>query len=69
VIGAVCFDAVGSNMENKVISHYGASQSELISMIYTIGAVVIGVRGLLNSDRKQRHRPVFTFLRQTTAKE
>jgi adenosine 3'-phospho 5'-phosphosulfate transporter B3 len=47
VIGALCFDAVASNMEDKVMSHYGASQSELISMIYTMGAVSIGIVSIL----------------------
>jgi drug/metabolite transporter (DMT)-like permease len=47
VIGALFFDAVASNMEDRVMSHYGASQSKLISMIYTMGAVTIGAVSVL----------------------
>jgi adenosine 3'-phospho 5'-phosphosulfate transporter B3 len=43
VVLSLCFDALASNMEEKVMSHYGATQSELISMIYSMGALLIGV--------------------------
>jgi hypothetical protein len=36
---------------DKVISHYGASQSELISMIYTMSAVGIGAVSALFTHR------------------
>lgn len=33
--------AIASNMEDKVMSHYGASQDELISMLYSIGGLIM----------------------------
>jgi adenosine 3'-phospho 5'-phosphosulfate transporter B3 len=38
---ALVCGAVASNLEDKTMSYYGASQDEVISMIYTIGAVVM----------------------------
>jgi adenosine 3'-phospho 5'-phosphosulfate transporter B3 len=36
VVSSLCFDALASNMEEKVMSHYGATESDVISMIYSI---------------------------------
>lgn len=38
--------AVASNMEDKVMSIYGATQNELISMLYTVGAILMLFLGL-----------------------
>lgn len=40
---SLIFGAVASNMEDKIMSQYGASQDELISMLYSVGALIIGV--------------------------
>ncbi|OHS92782.1 Slc35b3 protein [Tritrichomonas foetus] len=42
--------AVASNMEDKVMSHYGASQDELISMLYSIGALFMGVLSIFTGQ-------------------
>jgi adenosine 3'-phospho 5'-phosphosulfate transporter B3 len=38
---ALICGAVASNLEDKVMSHHGASQDEVIAMIYTIGACLM----------------------------
>jgi adenosine 3'-phospho 5'-phosphosulfate transporter B3 len=50
VLTSLCFDALASNMEDKVMSVYGASQSELISMLYSIGALVVGIVAVLTGQ-------------------
>lgn len=40
---SLIFGAVASNMEDKVMSQYGASQDELISMLYSTGALMMGI--------------------------
>lgn len=42
--------AVASNMEDKVMSQYGASQDELISMLYSLGAVAMAVLSIASGD-------------------
>lgn len=42
--------AVASNLEEKVMSIYGASQNELISMLYTIGALIMLFLGLITGQ-------------------
>ena len=42
--------AIASNMEDKVMSHYGASQDELISMLYSIGALIMGTLAILTGQ-------------------
>jgi adenosine 3'-phospho 5'-phosphosulfate transporter B3 len=38
---ALVCGAAASNLEDKVMSHYGTTQDELISMVYSIGAIVM----------------------------
>lgn len=40
---SLIFGAVASNLEDKMMSHYGASQDELISMLYSVGALIMGI--------------------------
>jgi adenosine 3'-phospho 5'-phosphosulfate transporter B3 len=35
---SLAFDAIASNLQDKAMSQYGASQAELLSMVYFIGA-------------------------------
>jgi adenosine 3'-phospho 5'-phosphosulfate transporter B3 len=39
---ALICGAVASNMEDKVMSEYSATQDELISMLYSVGALIMG---------------------------
>lgn len=41
IILSLIAGAVASNLEDKVMSVYGASQNELISMLYTIGSLLM----------------------------
>lgn len=50
VILSLCFDALASNMEDKVMNVFGASQNELISMIYSMGAVTVGAAALVTGE-------------------
>lgn len=40
---SLCFDAISSNLQEKALSQYGVSQSELISVMYLIGALFLFV--------------------------
>lgn len=42
--------AVASNMEDKVMSQYGASQDELISMLYSLGAIAMAVLSITSGQ-------------------
>lgn len=42
--------AAASNLEDKVMSIYGASQNELISMLYTVGALIMLFLGLITGQ-------------------
>lgn len=50
VITSLCFDAIASNMEDKIMSVYGASQDELIAMIYGIGAILVGSISIITGE-------------------
>jgi adenosine 3'-phospho 5'-phosphosulfate transporter B3 len=50
-VSLIC-GAVASNMEDKVMSHYEASQDEVISMIYSTGAVLMAVLAVATGDMK-----------------
>jgi adenosine 3'-phospho 5'-phosphosulfate transporter B3 len=47
---ALICGAVASNLEDKMMSQYGASQDEVIAMIYSVGALIIGAMGVLNGE-------------------
>ena len=47
---SLCFDAISSNMEDKILSHYGSSQDELISVLYGMGAILVGTLALVQGD-------------------
>jgi adenosine 3'-phospho 5'-phosphosulfate transporter B3 len=47
---ALICGAVASNLEDKMMSQYGSSQDEVIAMIYTVGALIVGTMGLLNGE-------------------
>jgi adenosine 3'-phospho 5'-phosphosulfate transporter B3 len=47
---ALVCGAIASNLEDKTMSHYGASQDEVISMIYMIGAIVMATMALLTGE-------------------
>lgn len=47
---SLCFDAISSNMEDKILSHYGASQDELIAVLYGLGALSVGSFALIQGD-------------------
>jgi adenosine 3'-phospho 5'-phosphosulfate transporter B3 len=42
--------AIASNMEDKVMTHWNASQDELISMVYTFGALLMAVLGIATGE-------------------
>ena len=42
--------AVASNMEDKVMSYYGASQDELISMLYSLGAAIMLTLSIVSGE-------------------
>jgi adenosine 3'-phospho 5'-phosphosulfate transporter B3 len=48
-IALIC-GAVASNMEDKVMSQYGASQDELISVLYSFGALVMALLALFTGQ-------------------
>jgi len=50
VMTSLSFDAVASNMEDKTMSVYGASQNELISILYGLGAVLVGTTSILTGQ-------------------
>lgn len=50
VITSLSFDAIASNMEDKIMSVYGASQDELIAMIYGIGAILVGTVSIFTGE-------------------
>ena len=50
---SLVFGAVASNMEDKVMSVYGASQGEVISMLYSLGALIMGVMSLFTGQMLQ----------------
>jgi adenosine 3'-phospho 5'-phosphosulfate transporter B3 len=50
---ALVCGAIASNLEDKTMSQYGASQDEVISMIYTIGAIVMGSMAILTGEVSQ----------------
>jgi adenosine 3'-phospho 5'-phosphosulfate transporter B3 len=50
-ISLIC-GAVASNMEDRVMSHYDASQDEVISMIYGIGGTIMGLMAIVTGDMK-----------------
>jgi adenosine 3'-phospho 5'-phosphosulfate transporter B3 len=50
-VSLIC-GAIASNMEDKVMSHYEASQDEVISMIYGIGSLIMAVLALVTGDMK-----------------
>jgi adenosine 3'-phospho 5'-phosphosulfate transporter B3 len=47
---ALVCGAAASNLEDKVMSHYGASQDELISMVYSLGAIVMMALSLITGQ-------------------
>jgi adenosine 3'-phospho 5'-phosphosulfate transporter B3 len=50
-IALIC-GATASNMEDKIMSQWGASQHELISMLYSCGAALMFVLGLATGELK-----------------
>jgi len=38
---SLSFDAVASNLQEKALDHYGAPQTEVISMMYFIGSIIM----------------------------
>ena len=51
-IVSLSFDAIASNMEEKIMSVYGASQDELISIIYLLGSVVLFALSVIMGEAK-----------------
>jgi drug/metabolite transporter (DMT)-like permease len=49
VLSLVC-DAVAVNLEEKAFSSYGATQPEVIFMLYSIGTPFLGIPGLILND-------------------
>jgi adenosine 3'-phospho 5'-phosphosulfate transporter B3 len=47
---ALICGAIASNMEDKVMSQYGASQDELISVLYSFGALVMAILAFLTGQ-------------------
>ena len=50
VILSLCCDAVASNMQDKIMSIYGASQDEIITFLYGIGSILIGLVSIANGQ-------------------
>ncbi|KAH0790263.1 Adenosine 3'-phospho 5'-phosphosulfate transporter 2 [Histomonas meleagridis] len=50
VLTSLAFDAIASNLEDKMMSFYNASQSELISIIYSLGALIIGTFAIITGQ-------------------
>lgn len=49
ILSLVC-GAVASNMEDKLMSIDGASQDEVIAMLYGLGSIIVGVAALVTGD-------------------
>ena len=50
VLSALSLDAISSNMEDKCMHEYNASQSELIAMVYGIGTIMISIVSLFTGQ-------------------
>ncbi|KAH0791044.1 adenosine 3'-phospho 5'-phosphosulfate transporter 2 isoform X1 [Histomonas meleagridis] len=50
VILSLCCDAIASNMEDKIMSVYGASQDEIITFLYGAGSILIGIVSIANGQ-------------------
>jgi adenosine 3'-phospho 5'-phosphosulfate transporter B3 len=50
VIFSLCSDAIASNLEEKIMSTYGASQSEIITIVYGVGAVGLAIPAVLTGQ-------------------
>jgi adenosine 3'-phospho 5'-phosphosulfate transporter B3 len=50
VLSALSLDAISSNMEDKCMHEYNSSQSELIAMVYGIGAITIGIVSIITGQ-------------------
>jgi adenosine 3'-phospho 5'-phosphosulfate transporter B3 len=62
ISASLVFGATASNMEDKVMSHWGASQDEIISIVYSFGALVMAALAIATGDmaagvRRVREEP------------
>lgn len=49
---ALSFDAIASNLEDKLMSVYGSSQDEVITLLYGLGSMITGIIALVTGDMK-----------------
>lgn len=52
VISSLCIDAFASNMEDKIMSVYGASQDETIFVLYGFASILFGSISIINGEMK-----------------
>lgn len=52
VILSLVSDAFASNLEEQLLSHYKASQSEVIAFVYLFGSIEVGLLALITGEMK-----------------